>query len=88
MTRHYYALTSAYGSNVVYNEFNVPAVYCFKSKKDRDNYVYDNWTIDRRIEAVPYREAKKYFSGGKPDFLHLGKLDVNGEMIDCSSQLH
>lgn len=66
MKRNYYGAYNAYGTNVVLNENNVPIVYVFASKRERDEWVDNDPCIDGNYHCEPItaKEAKKFMRYG------------------------
>ncbi len=47
--KHYYALVSGYGFISIWSKYGQPTLHVFNSKKERDNFVWNNDVLNGNI---------------------------------------
>ena len=61
--RHFYAAYNSYGIRVRFNDYNIPTLHIFDSKRERDEWVDQDWMHRQEITAAEFRKWERVCTG-------------------------
>ena len=65
--RHFYAAYNSYGIRMRFNEYNCPLVHVFDNKRERDEWVNENWAFRQEMDSM---DAKRWMKRN-PEFVEI-----------------